>query len=307
MDKQLYILGAGRHPLTKQLRARRGHQRRTFYIGELHIQSAKRLPVSIEWARAHFDAIVKHINDGTVLVHFAFDRFVDPDELRVLCFGTAEEQAAYNDEASAPEGQSAAADDQTNTPEDRDAAAPQGAEAAQVNAESPETSSPEDSQGPTAEELANVAERGSESLVDLVDEPEAPVAEPEMPLAEETEPEVVPEAPVAAEEPVDAPAPAEPEATETPVQEPEAAAEEPRADATPEMVPPAPEPEAVAEEPEPVPAEEPAAPKLALPEDWRKKSKTTLLGYAEALGLDTSSMPSNKQLISMIESATKGA
>lgn len=302
MDKQLYILGAGRHPLTKQLRARRGHQRRTFYIGELHIQSAKRLPVSIEWARAHFDTIVKHINDGTVLVHFSFDKFVDPDELRVLCFGTPEEQAEYNNEASAAGDQNAGADDQTSTPADQSDAAPQGAEAAQANTESPETSSPEDSQGPTAEELANVAERGSESLVDLADEPEAPVAEPEMPLAEETEPEVVPEAPVAAEEPVDAPAPAEPaepEATETPAQEPEAAAEGPRADATPEMVPPEPELEAA--------AEEPAAPKLALPEDWRKKSKTTLLGYAEALGLDVSSMPSNKQLISMIENATKGA
>lgn len=281
MDKQLYILGAGRHPRTKLLRASRGHQRRTFYIGELHIQSGKRLPISVGWASLYFDTIVKHINEGTVLLHFGYDKFVDPEELRILCFGTPEEQAEYTREASAEETAEGAP-----------------SQDAPVTAAGPETQpeAQEVSQGPSAEELANVAERGTEAFVDLVDEPQDLAAEPETPLTEETEPEVVPEAPVAAEEPVDAPAPAEPEAV---AQEP--AAEE-RTDATPEMVPPAPEPEAVL-----VPEPDAAKATLELPEDWRKKSKSTLLGYAQDLGLDVSSMPSNKQLISMIESAIKGA
>jgi hypothetical protein len=282
MDKQLYILGAGRHPRTKLLRAQKGHQRRTFYIGEIHVQSGKRLPISIEWASMHFDTIVKHIKDGTVLLHFGYDKFVDPEELRVLCFGTPEENEKYAEALRRAAGSSATVEPQAQPV----ATQPE----AEVTVDSPtateansEPVAAQESQGPTAEELENVAERSTESVVDLDDEPAAELTtEPEAPLTEEQEPEVVPEAPVATEEPE---APTEPE--------PETTAEEPRVDATPEMVPPS----------------EDAAPAVAaeqhveLPEDWRRKSKTTLLGYAQALGLDVSSMPSNKQLIAMIEEA----
>jgi hypothetical protein len=203
-------------------------------------------------------------------VHFDRDKFVDPDELRVLCFGTPEEIAKYTDKASTA-----------------DATVPKTEPVSAAEPAPMEPAEPQDvHQGLSTEELEQVAERGTESPVDLVDEPAAEPMEPEAPLAEEVAPEMEPEATVAPEEPVDAPeAPEEAEEVE----------EATVTDGTPEMVPPPPE----------EPVEEHQA--LELPEDWRRKSKTTLLGYAEALGLDVSSMPSNKQLVAMIEAATKGA
>lgn len=293
MDSQLYILGAGRHPKTKMLRAQRGHRRRTFYIGELHIQSNKRLPISVEWAGRHFDAIVRHIKDGTVLLHFARDKFVDPEELRTLCFGTPEEAAEYAAKANKnPPGENTPSTD----PGDPASTDPGAGDVGEPGLSDPEASIP---QGPSAEELEKVAERGSEAPVDLADEPVAPPEAPAEALAEETAPELPPEAPVAPEDVVETPeAPAEPEKEpEEPAAEETPAAEEaPVADVAPEIPPP---PEETLESPA-----EPAA-KLELPEDWKRKSKSSLLGYADALGLDTSSMPSNKQLIAMIEKATE--
>lgn len=294
MEKQLYILGAGRHPRTKLLRAQRGHQRRTFYIGELHVQSGKRLPVSVEWASRYFNTIVKHIKDGTVLMHYGLDKFVDPEELHALCFGTAEEKAEYDAEVAALTG------DPANPPDphddvDTDEANPLDTEVQTIA----DAGAGEPSLGPSAEDLANVQDRSDEP-VDPPLEPEVELPrEQETPAAEEPAVELPPEPEVAPEAAQDAPA--APETTEPPV-------EAPVADTTPEMAPPAPEPEP---EPEPMveaaPVEAAPAPAVELPDGWEKQSKQGLLVLAEKLGLDVSSMPSNRALVSMIKQATKGA
>lgn len=92
MDLQL--IGAGRHPKTKVLRQRTQPSRRTFWIGTLHIAPQKRFPVTVEFCKNYFDQIVAGINNGTVLVQHQHDKYVNPEELKILCFGNSAEVEA---------------------------------------------------------------------------------------------------------------------------------------------------------------------------------------------------------------------
>lgn len=99
-SSDIILIGAGRSPHTKQLRAQNGHPRRTFYIGEIHIRSGMRFPVNIAFIQKYFDQIVAAIAAGNLLVEYKFDKFVDSEELQVLAFGSEVERQAYEEEAS---------------------------------------------------------------------------------------------------------------------------------------------------------------------------------------------------------------
>lgn len=263
MDQQLYLLGAGRHPRTKSLRATQGHKRRTFYIGELHVTSGKRLPVTVEWARMYYDTIVGHIKAGTLLLHFAGDTFVDPEELRVLCFGTAEELAAYTEEALAAEPSTEPAAEATPAAE---------------NAPAPVAEPEVVIQGPAVVNATPAAEPPTdlepESQVILPPEPETAAVEaastPEVTLSPEPESEPAAEPEVAAETTEESPADEE-------------------AEETTEL-----------ESTEPVADTALAATSKPLPEGWRHFNKAKLSSLALELGIDISDMPSNRELIGRI-------
>jgi hypothetical protein len=93
-DQNLILLGTGRHPRTLEARRRNNHPRRTFWVGELFIQSKSRHSVTVAWARKNFEAIIKAIDTGCLQVTYGTDDFVDPAELRALCFP---EKAASNE------------------------------------------------------------------------------------------------------------------------------------------------------------------------------------------------------------------
>jgi hypothetical protein len=99
-SSDIILIGAGRSPHTKQLRAQNGHPRRTFYIGEIHIRSGMRFPVNLAFVQKYFDLIVSHITAGTLLVEYKFDKFVDTKELQTLAFGSEAERQAYEEEVS---------------------------------------------------------------------------------------------------------------------------------------------------------------------------------------------------------------
>lgn len=87
MDLELH--GSGRHPATKQIRAIARHPKRCFWLGGLFIKPKVRYTVTSSWCAAHLTELTKHIRAGNIMVKHAQDGFVDPEELRVLCFGTA--------------------------------------------------------------------------------------------------------------------------------------------------------------------------------------------------------------------------
>lgn len=257
--EQMVIIGAGRHPATKGLRALRGHPRRTFYIGTLHITSGKRLPITTEWAALYFDTICKHITDGNVLLQYKTDKFVTPDELKILCFGLAEEKADYEQQIAQDDGFG---------------------------------------QDPDPEVSADGADAAEDGPVD----PSTPAAvEPMLPPAPDPEPLMEHAAPVVDAEPVQEPEPEPaPAVEEAAVEAPAVTEAEPEPEAAPVEEEPATEPETAAE---PVVDEAPAA--AALPEHWRQAKKSVLMELAEARGIDVSSMPSNRELIKLIEATEK--
>lgn len=234
--ENLILIGAGRHPVTKELRRSMLHQRRTFYIGDLHVMSNKRFPVTVEFVQQYFSTIVAKINEGTLLVQYKSDRFVTPAELKVLCYGDTTEKQSY---------------------EQQIAQADAGSE---MDAAEPELALPEQ-------------DSGIEGLVTTFTAPIEPDAEPVI----ERSPEMPPPAIVAVDNPELSDAA---ESVESLVLVSEDTAEVA-----------VPEPE----------SQEPVG-VTTLPEGWKYFAKGRLLELAESLGIDTSDMPSNKDLKDRIAS-----
>jgi hypothetical protein len=281
---KLTLIGAGRHPRTKELRRRTHHQRRTFWIGPLHIAPQKKFAVNAEFCAKHYDAIVSGIKNGTVLVQHAFDKFVNPEELKTLCFGTPVEQDILLEQNAAELAAAEAI-----------AAAEAEAKAADVVAET-ETALTAELETAAADistfDPALVAQLDAAIEAELAATPEAPVVEEapaapaEEPVAEQPVAEEAVEAEPAAEPVMEEAAPAEPVAEEAVAEEPVAAEE------------PAVEPEAMPEE-----TVEESAPKAELPENWESSSVAELLDLAEKLGCKFDGTPSRKSLVKMIKKA----
>jgi hypothetical protein len=84
LPQKLYLLGGGRHPSTRALRRVNRFRPRVFDIGELTIRPNRRVDVTVEFVLKHFDAIVQHVNNGTLIVQHSADRLVDVDELHAI-------------------------------------------------------------------------------------------------------------------------------------------------------------------------------------------------------------------------------
>jgi hypothetical protein len=89
------LIGAGRHPHTKQKRQLRQPRHRNRWIGTLQVSVGLRIPVNLEFVQQHFKQLVEAVNDGVVLVEYKSDRFVDPEELNTLVFGSDEARDTY--------------------------------------------------------------------------------------------------------------------------------------------------------------------------------------------------------------------
>lgn len=280
---ELHLIGAGRHPRTRELRRQTRHQRRSFWIGPLHVSPQKRFTVNTEFCAKHYDQIVVGISNGTVLVQHVRDKFVDAEELRVLCFGSPKEQddlLAANAEQTRLEAEEA----------ERVAAA----KAEEVNAQV------------AAELAAALAAEEAAALAALTSEEADAVKQVEEALGDT--------APAATEtDAVDPLPPGDAPATEV-VQaydirwgdtnlllDPEPATEAPAEEA------PATEPtealEAAPEEPasETALSEPEAAALHALPEGWETGSVPDLLAHATRLGLKVEGTPSRKSLVKLIK------
>jgi hypothetical protein len=289
LSSDIILIGAGRHPATKQLRAQNGHQRRTFYIGELQIKSNLRLPVNLAFVQKYFDKIIQHIADGTLLVEYKYDTYVDPKELKTLAFGSDAEKQAYEEEISKGIQQQAEVLEQKKedlraekqaekeaseygTDEERArvtdplgfAPAGGGAEAA-ARSLRPEAKSPEllaaVGPNPDGEEPpvspGTTPEEKFDSLREAADKRRAETSDPEAQLQEERS------------------------AQEGLEEEPE------------QYVPTG---------DEPAPREQSDDPNFKpLPKDWRQAAKPELLQLCAERGIDTSDMPSNKVLRQRLE------
>lgn len=100
MASDIILIGAGRSPETRLLRAKAGYSKRNVWIGTLEVRTGMRYPVDGEFLRKNFDAIVAGVQRGVLIVEYKFDRHCDPDELKTLAFGSDAEREAYEKEAS---------------------------------------------------------------------------------------------------------------------------------------------------------------------------------------------------------------
>lgn len=98
LSSDIILIGAGRHPATKQLRQQNGFPRRNFWIGEINVRTGLRIPVNIAFVQKYYDEIARRISDGTLLVEYKMDKFVDLDELKTLAYGSDAEKEAYEEE-----------------------------------------------------------------------------------------------------------------------------------------------------------------------------------------------------------------
>lgn len=80
---KLYLIGAGRHPATRQLRRANRFSRRVNRVGELTI-SHRRVDVDLEFVRKHLKDIVAYMRKGTLIVAHSSDKFVDEAELLAM-------------------------------------------------------------------------------------------------------------------------------------------------------------------------------------------------------------------------------
>lgn len=99
-SSDIVLLGAGRSPHTKWRRRHNRFPKRNFYLGQIQILVNSRIPVDREFLKKYFHEIKKHIEEGVLIVEYKFDKFVDPEELKILAFGSEEERKAYEDEAT---------------------------------------------------------------------------------------------------------------------------------------------------------------------------------------------------------------
>lgn len=292
-SSDIILIGAGRSPHTKQLRQQKKPARRNPWIGTVQILTGMRFPVDVDFLKANFKAIVEAVESGVLLVEYKFDKYVDPEELEVLAYGSAEEREAYEEEASQAieakvveqtmlaEERSAAIDDDlrrsvmSNMPVPQaDSTVPEGTAAETPPEEGPEGSANPDNAtrfngGPdgvpppsNAPELDNV--EGSHA--DPITSPRDVAAEGQRELSQADDVEGLHPNQVADE------------------QRAEEALEEGHDD--PEYVPDQQINRSIPEGTEYKP----------LPDGWKSAGKTDLLTYCAERGIDTSDMPSNKEL-----------
>lgn len=77
---KLYLIGAGRHSATRQLRRANRFSRRVIRVGELMI-SHRRIDVDAAFVEKHLKVIIAHMRKGTLIVAHSGDSFVDEAEL----------------------------------------------------------------------------------------------------------------------------------------------------------------------------------------------------------------------------------
>jgi hypothetical protein len=108
MAQDIVLIGAGRSPHTRNLRRNRGFRPRNRWIGPVQVRTHMRIAVDQDFVKQHYDQIVQAVEDGVLLVEYKLDRFVDATELKTLAFGSEEERAAYEQEATQKLEESAA-------------------------------------------------------------------------------------------------------------------------------------------------------------------------------------------------------
>ena len=101
-SSDIYLVGAGYSPHTKIRRMRSSlPQRRSFYIGTIQIMPGLRFPVDVDFLKKHHDEIARRVEAGTLIVEYKHDTYVDGEELRTLAFGSDTEKEAYEQEVAA--------------------------------------------------------------------------------------------------------------------------------------------------------------------------------------------------------------
>src|SRR3954470_10542295 len=98
-SSDIILIGAGRHPQTKQLRAKKKPARRNVWIGAVQITTGMRYPITVEFLKANFKPIAEGLENGVLLIEYKFDKSVDLEELTTLAFGSEGEREAYEKEA----------------------------------------------------------------------------------------------------------------------------------------------------------------------------------------------------------------
>ena len=284
---KLTLIGAGRAPQTKELRRLTQPRRRSFFVGPLQITPQKRIDVTVEFCRKHFTTIVPAIQNGTLLVRHNRDRFVDPAELKTLCFGTEEEQKALleQNEAELKAQADAVIEETQQALQDglgaEDAAASAAAEL-------------------TAADAANAAEQKGYELIKAEEEAAANAAEDAAAKQAQAAAEAAFAASVAdkireelsAESPMMAAVPAaDVPVHAAPGEETPAAEEAPAAESATE--------EASVEEKAPAGGAAPA--KVELPKGWEERSVPELADLAKSLGLTPNPDAGRKSLVKAIK------
>ena len=284
---KLTLIGAGRAPQTKELRRLTQPRRRSFFVGPLQITPQKRIDVTVEFCRKHFTTIVPAIQNGTLLVRHNRDRFVDPAELKTLCFGTEEEQKALleQNEAELKAQADAVIEEAQQALQDglgaEDAAASAAAEL-------------------TAADAANAAEQKGYELIKAEEEAAANAAEDAAAKQAQAAAEAAFAASVAdkireelsAESPMMAAVPAaDVPVHAAPGEETPAAEEAPAAESATE--------EASVEEKAPAGGAAPA--KVELPKGWEERSVPELADLAKSLGLTPNPDAGRKSLVKAIK------
>lgn len=99
-SSDIILIGAGRHPRTKMQRLKHKPARRNIWIGTVQIITGMRYPVDIEFVKKHFKDIVAGIKAGVLLVEYKYDTYVDPEELQTLAYGSEAERQTYEDSIS---------------------------------------------------------------------------------------------------------------------------------------------------------------------------------------------------------------
>jgi hypothetical protein len=302
-SSDIILIGAGRSPHTKQLRQKKKPARRNPWIGTVQILTGMRFPVDVDFLKANFKAIVEAVESGVLLVEYKFDKYVDPEELEILAYGSTEEREAYEKEASQAleakaveqtmlaEERSAAIDDDlrrsvmSNMPiPQADSTVPEGTATETPPEEGPEgtanpdnatrfnggpSGTPPPSDAPELDNLQGSHESTITSPRDVADEAQREATEGEAPrkLSQADDVDGLHPNQVADE------------------QRAEEALEEAEEHDDPEYNP--------GEINRSIPEGTEYKP---LPEGWKSGNKTELLGYCAERGIDTSDMPSNKEL-----------
>lgn len=241
-----------------------------------------RLTVDKDFVKQWFDQIVEAVEDGVMLVEHGFDKYVDPDELRTLAFGSEEEQKAYEDRVQR-ETEEAVAEQQKASEERRAAEDEQQVRSVMGDLPFHDRNAPVGGTATPGDEFSeeppydNIA--GSHALPHLTSprekadalqreaaEQQAAETQGENPGARTLDANIADEV-VAGEEDVEEPEVTDPDTTE-------------RAANDANFKP--------------------------LPSGWRHASKPELLAYCEERGIDTSDMPSNKELRKRLDSYLTG-